>query len=271
MTFKLPEMPQGGWASAARWTAIITLGVCVSAVIGSKIIDDMLGMPLSDADVIRAVVLSIALSIPVVGFLTIKIQQLHLANEKLHKFAVTDSLTGWLNRAAFAERVEAELRAAAARSEAVSSALLVIDIDHFKIINDTFGHQKGDEALRSVTRAMGQGLREHDICGRLGGEEFGVFLYDVDAQSAWQLAERCRETVDEMLFIADGQYHAISVSIGVCMVTDTRNFAMLYRDADKKLYRAKATGRNRVVTALDGYDGPEPGHKVPSEVQRLVA
>lgn len=128
-------------------------------------------------------------------------------------------------------------------------AFFLLDIDHFKHVNDTYGHQAGDEVLRQVARLVKSTLREYDILGRIGGEEFGIFLAETSRDTAVEVAERLRQQIaDEKLHI-DGRELRITLSVGIALARDKANFEQLYADADTALYQAKHSGRNKVVVA----------------------
>lgn len=163
----------------------------------------------------------------------------------IHQLANTDALTGVFNRRHFFERAQAEFqRAHRYRHEL---AVLVFDVDFFKKLNDTYGHQVGDRALQAVAQASRQQLRNTDVLARLGGEEFAVLLPETSLANAAQLAERLRLAL-AYLTLADGQQPIqLTASFGVSawQEADADVEAMLHR-ADSEMYRAKQTGRNRV-------------------------
>ncbi|ARJ66321.1 response regulator [Magnetospirillum sp. ME-1] len=169
----------------------------------------------------------------------------HMA--ELEELASRDSLTGVANRRHFEHLAGLELDHA--RRMGRSFALLALDIDHFKRINDTWGHAAGDEALKSFANACRMGLREYDILGRVGGEEFAVALPNTGPDGARVIAERLRAAVAELVVHpAKGQFFDLTVSIGVAQLRDTdTGIATMLERADQALYRAKNGGRNRVV------------------------
>jgi len=168
--------------------------------------------------------------------------QLAAAHRLLAEKASRDDMTGFLNRESFFAALEA------ARREPFRGSLLIIDADHFKSINDRFGHLAGDEALLHIAAAIRRGVREGDILGRIGGEEFGVFLTGAAASEAAGIAERIRAEVEKIRFLPeDGQVVALGVSIGGTICSPQAPLSELIRCADGCLYRAKARGRNRVV------------------------
>lgn len=170
----------------------------------------------------------------------------HLEME-LKRQAMTDGLTGLMNRRYFVLRAEEELKRA--QRYKGFCALLVIDIDHFKTVNDTYGHAVGDEALRQVTKVLHAALRDTDLIGRIGGEEFAVLLLEARAQEGAPIAERLRRAVCTQHFMTDtGQAVMLSISIGFTESLGAEDsLSNLMVRADRALYRAKAEGRNRVV------------------------
>jgi len=174
---------------------------------------------------------------------------------ELRHLATTDPLTGVANRRSFLERLEIEQ--SRIRRFGVLGALLMLDIDHFKKVNDTFGHTIGDSVLRQLCDLHGQWLRDIDLMGRLGGEEFGILLPGTDVAGALQVAERFRCEVANMPFQGDSGRIAVTVSIGVTRIdpTDAGPESVLAR-ADVALYTAKLRGRNRVEANCPGADEP---------------
>lgn len=160
--------------------------------------------------------------------------------------ALTDLLTGLPNRRGFSEQVHrAFLRAKAAHEHL---ALLVMDVDHFKNINDRYGHAAGDQALVSFAVCVSACLRESDIAGRIGGEEFAVLLRTTDLQGAMQAAERIRMAVARTPVAYGLHQISLTVSIGVASTQEgLPDLDAFFRLADRRLYQAKEDGRNRVV------------------------
>jgi diguanylate cyclase len=192
------------------------------------------------------VFLPMALAGPALYVLTSKIRQLALAQDRLTILASTDSLTAVLNRGAFTMLVDAYLKQASAQNDAMRGALLVIDADHFKDINDNYGHDRGDEALRLIAQGIKGVLRGADIVGRIGGEEFGVFLPGSNVEHAVGVAERIRTAIVAVDFRPDGERRPLSVSVGGATFARRIGFSELYRIADQRLYAAKHSGRNRI-------------------------
>ncbi|WP_095086200.1 GGDEF domain-containing protein [Mesorhizobium sophorae] len=179
-------------------------------------------------------------------FLMWKIRQLAIAQRDLSIVAATDSLTAVLNRGAFSMLVEAYLEQTRKQEQAHSGALLIIDADHFKSINDRHGHDCGDQALKLIAQAIKGQLRGGDIVGRIGGEEFGVFLPGVDPSHSWVVAESIRRRIREMDFSPGGRPCPLSVSIGGTSFTGPTTFEEIFVAADRRLYAAKSNGRDQV-------------------------
>ena len=166
---------------------------------------------------------------------------------QLRHMATTDGLTGALNHAQFLLSGQLELERV--RQQDQPLALLMLDIDHFKLINDQYGHLTGDEALKHFVVQLRAGMRAIDLLGRLGGEEFAIVLPAISGEAARQVAERLRARVAATPLLLDGQTIGITVSIGLAMARDADGMLeqMLAR-ADARLYAAKNSGRNRVVS-----------------------
>src|SRR6187402_1097079 len=169
--------------------------------------------------------------------------------ELRHKTAaMTDPLTGLLNRRAFLQDAETLLGQQIARDRPI--AVLLIDLDHFKSINDRFGHTAGDKVLQIFAKTARAGLRQTDLVGRLGGEEFTVVLADASVDNAYLVADRLRRSFAGDAAVIDGEALHATASIGVSVIVDPRqDLARLITLADQALYLAKARGRNRVEVA----------------------
>ncbi|MCC2617682.1 diguanylate cyclase [Aestuariibacter halophilus] len=170
--------------------------------------------------------------------------RLKRSNEKLHHLALTDELTQLANRRSFVESVESEL-ARCQRSEGFVT-MVVMDLDYFKNINDQYGHHGGDEVLVHVAKSLKQALRQYDIVGRIGGEEFAIFLGQTDAVTSLEVAERVRALIAQTPLHYEGREIYLTASLGMtCRPCDV-GFEQLYAEADEALYMAKGRGRNRV-------------------------
>jgi diguanylate cyclase (GGDEF)-like protein len=178
--------------------------------------------------------------------LTLLAQSFESMRARLGEQIGTDPLTGCLNRRAFETRLRTELRQAKRRANTL--AVLAIDLDHFKTINDTHGHPFGDLVLSGLANIMKETARDTDAVARLGGDEFIVVLPDTGWEGALTFAERIRRRVDETTFSTPRASMRITISIGVALArgTDPISAAALMQEADQSLYKAKSGGRNRV-------------------------
>jgi two-component system, cell cycle response regulator len=171
---------------------------------------------------------------------------------RLLRAGITDFLTGWHNRRYLQQRLKEEL--ARAQRRAGTIACLMIDIDHFKAVNDGYGHLAGDNALKEVAQRVNEQIRSMDTAARFGGDELAILLPDASAAEAARLAERIREVIAAVPFALTAEVErTLTVSVGVAALspgrheTDLKAVAdRLLADADAALYRAKAMGRNRV-------------------------
>lgn len=224
------------------------------AIIASAALMMVIGMPLAiyrltvAGDLPRAQsiafgVHSCAYALVALGFLAsvlIEYQQ-HLSH-----LATEDPLTGLLNRRGLDDTLFVSL--AHAQRKGLSTTAVMVDIDHFKQINDSFGHQSGDQVLQQVARTLDRMSRNSDVVARVGGEEFLMVLPDTDTASARVLAERVRLAIGEHPLVVNGQRIPITVSLGVASVTGEVDLDNLSREADRALYLAKRGGRNRVAS-----------------------
>ncbi len=191
----------------------------------------------------------------ILGMLTDQSRRQNFLLEKtLEQQATKDGLTGVANRRFFLELASREFLRAHRYHKHLS--LLLIDIDHFKAINDSYGHAVGDQALVALTELICRVVRHTDIVGRIGGEEFAVLLTETDRSGAECVAERLRVAVADMkLTIPEGTIE-FTVSVGVAVATtDYKDIQDLLQTADAALYQAKRRGRNCVVIAKNRYDG----------------
>jgi len=162
--------------------------------------------------------------------------------QELEHLTITDALTGIGNRRYFQTKIEEECARASRYNNTLS--LIVFDIDHFKDVNDEYGHSVGDEVLKEYTKLIASHLRENDIFCRIGGEEFIVLLLHVDAKGALKIAEKLREEIQKSQKVVP-----ITMSFGVSEYIYAESEESLFKRADKALYKAKELGRNRVELA----------------------
>ena len=167
----------------------------------------------------------------------------------MQTYKTQDPLTDALNRRAFVIELEKEVGYARRHGEPLS--LLMFDVDHFKRVNDSFGHVVGDRVLRAIAGQVREVKRQEDVFARFGGEEFIILLRATDAEGAFLLAERVRRSVENLQIECDGKPVTCTISIGVATLGEGAHGAEALVDlADKRLYRAKARGRNRTESDL---------------------
>jgi len=164
--------------------------------------------------------------------------------------ARTDFLTGLFNRRHWVELVERELLRSMRYQRPLT--LLMMDIDHFKLVNDTWGHRVGDQVLQQISNVIRETLRNVDIFGRIGGEEFAASLIETDELSAIAVAERLRAAVADAVVVLEGRARVgVTISIGVSGLNGREiRFDHLMNEADQALYRAKQAGRNCVMASI---------------------
>lgn len=166
---------------------------------------------------------------------------------RLNRLARQDPLTRVANRRALSEAGQKAM--GRARRQGTPLAVLMIDVDHFKAVNDRWGHGTGDRLLTAVAGAIGGALRSSDLLGRVGGEEFAVLLPEAGMDAATGVAERIRKTVEALVVDSDQGPVTCTISAGVAQFDTQPHWDRLIDDADRALYRAKTGGRNRVETA----------------------
>jgi len=172
---------------------------------------------------------------------------LHRLITRIGQLTSTDTLTGALNRRALQQRL-VELQAQVRRGRPLS--LLMVDVDHFKRVNDSLGHAAGDAALVHLTELLRQGIRDVDVLGRMGGEEFCLLLPDTPLAAAVEVAERLRARLQANPFVWQGRSQTLTASFGLAAGnSDDASGRIGLGLADAQLYQAKAQGRNRVCAA----------------------
>ena len=171
--------------------------------------------------------------------------------DHLRTLATIDGLTGVYNRRYFLALAEAEWNRS--RRYHRPLALLMIDIDHFKAVNDRYGHDVGDQVIAGVAKICMDGKRHSDVVGRMGGEEFAVLLPETSSAEAAVVAERLRIAVSMLVLPIGDPTPSVSISVGVSDARDASQIADFLKQADLALYEAKRTGRNRVALAKKSF------------------
>ncbi|MGB0895062.1 MAG: diguanylate cyclase [Parashewanella sp.] len=176
--------------------------------------------------------------------------QLNNVNQRLEHLSQTDELTQLHNRRHWQHCMEREFERF--NRYQTPSSLVMIDIDHFKKINDQYGHQVGDIVIQRVAHIITQALRDTDCAGRYGGEEFAVVLANTEAQDALSFTERLRKKVEALELNIDNNIIKVTISLGICdLSANTKESVTWLSNADKALYRAKLNGRNRSIIFRD--------------------
>jgi len=193
--------------------------------------------------------------------------ELRALNKKLTHKAQYDAMTGLPNRETFFDRME-EVRACNDQS-----ILLMIDVDHFKNINDSYGHLIGDQALILMSKALRRILRKDDLVGRIGGEEFGILLPDTSESEGQIIGEMIRHEIEATPFEPhEGIRHVITISIGLTSAAPHHERANLLRNSDTALFAAKRRGRNQVVMYEPGMRSkPRPFYDAAQDAKQEVA
>jgi diguanylate cyclase (GGDEF)-like protein len=284
-----PASPGQTLVRATVWTLLVILAVLVRSVLNKAMI--MTAVKATDPGAtirtevfareplyndVAEICISVLVTYGVVGnpllapaaLPVVTLLQRSLRHAQLLTDSRADSKTGLLNAATWERESAAEVTRAVRTRSPLAVALL--DIDRFKVINDTYGHLVGDQVLKEIARTLSSMLREYDLAGRFGGEEFSLLLPQTRAVDAFRIAERVRANIAGLSIIAPGatggeRVH-VTVSIGVAALDSgsVRKLAELMAAADAALYRAKAGGRDQVqmistTRGLSAISGPEPG------------
>lgn len=178
--------------------------------------------------------------------------ELEATYRRIHETSIRDHLTRVFNRREFSRVADAALERAQRNHLPIS--LIMLDIDHFKAINDTYGHPSGDLALVKVAECLGSGLRANDVLARYGSEEFAILLPDTDCKTIIAIAERLRASLEQLeINVGEDKTIRLTASLGIsCAPGDGTSFDTLLAAADKRLYRAKQGGRNRIAFGEPG-------------------
>ena len=174
-------------------------------------------------------------------------ESLSVRSLSLEHAAVTDGLTGMYNRRYFDDALAEYLNAFGRIDKPIG--MIILDLDHFKIVNDTHGHDVGDEVLRQVAECLQVFTRYHDVLARLGGEEFAILSPNITEHQLYNLADRIRQAVSQLRIRNGNVTLKVTVSAGLAIWNGVESGEELYRRADKQLYEAKRQGRNRVCAA----------------------
>lgn len=248
IAFPIPALLWCALSYSLFFTVVLTLLVCIAKMIDVSVGTPALPIPTSFIDT----TMSLRFGITLLALGPLTVASINLARDELLRkldYAVNhDALTDALTRSAFMNRAN-EILAARSWGHPPSAAVLMLDIDYFKQVNDRYGHAAGDKTLVAFASTVGSALRSGDILGRLGGEEFAVLLRNIGQDHATAIAERLRAKTENLaIALADGQIVRVTVSIGMtCWSHPTdASLEQLLSLADQALYQAKASGRNQV-------------------------
>jgi diguanylate cyclase len=225
--------------------AVLALAGCVGgALVFNFILFRAAGLPFLWTGVVSAVVVALAIATPLLVFAARREQVLAGLRLKLNRASSVDHLTDCLDGTTFSALADA-FRGISGRKPGRRGALLIIDVDHFTEVNTRFGRSWGDEVLRVVSKVVRSSVRSGDLVGRLGGEEFGVFLPGAQRNNAEDIAERIRNAIADTLFEPGGRRCLLTVSVGGVVFEDQLIFDELVEAAEEQLHSAKRNGRNR--------------------------
>ena len=241
--------------------SVVTAAIALSGILAlARVVKSILALTQMHTDVSTPTTLingasstaQLFLSLSVIAVLIWSVGFSLMMNDKvsahLLQLATHDPMTQTLTRSTF--MLLAENAYGRSCRQGVGGAMLMADLDHFKTINDTFGHQAGDEALKAFTQNAKAALRKTDIIARYGGEEFVIFLPDTDKKHALEIAERIRQATYAHPLLTEKGLHQVTVSIGVaCSLDPELKLDTLINSADQAMYQAKNTGRNKVCDA----------------------
>jgi diguanylate cyclase (GGDEF)-like protein len=251
-----------GYVLFPRWLALGGVGLYLALTIGAAVIHaeqlcpslDALMPPsplfaMDRAEILRASISSLILAALTFAIIAWVVDRWRDREARYERLASTDALTGLRNRRSFVELAEREL--ARARRYNAEVALVLIDLDHFKLVNDRHGHQAGDRVLANTAAILARELRDLDVIARHGGEEFAMLLPQTGTAGAVEVAERARRRLAEAVVTIDGAAIRITASMGVAAIAGPGATSLddLLRRADAALYRAKGAGRDRVEVA----------------------
>lgn len=219
------------------------------AILPLKLEDRVIGAIVVASDQPNALPREEARNVQLLGALAATSLEMMWEMEEVSRRARTDALTGLANRRAFDEQLEHLLAQSDRFGHQVS--LILADVDNFKTVNDTWGHEVGDIVLQSIARTLAEGVRAVDVCSRFGGEEIAILLPQTSLQGAAELADRLRKAVEAKPIMAQGNEISVTVSCGVsCYPDGVLTKEALFAAADRALYEAKSAGRNCVKAAV---------------------
>lgn len=237
----------GNWAPIVRYSLLGTTACAAVAVAAAAILFQGQG-EMFWRGIVGAGVVASLVAAPLFAMVASERRKLAALKSEVSRLSSVDSLTSCLHSGVFANLIDA-FRSNSGAGGRRQGALLVVEIDDFRAINSKFGHAWGDEVLKSVAGTIKASVRSGDLVGRIGGEEFGIFLPGTSRENAERVAERIRGSVSDTVLEPGGRKLPLSVSVGAVLFEDQLEFDDLFREADDRLAEAKARGRNRIEFA----------------------
>ena len=245
-------MPSDKWRlSTLKSIGLIQAVVLAGVELAVVVFYGHLGMERLISELAISAVISTIVGVPVIAFVVYQRERLKTLADRLLHLSSTDQMTGLLNRQTFLERLDLHLFETGKKKSA--GVFAYIDADHFKSINDRFGHAVGDRVIVLLAKHLRENARKEDLCARLGGEEFALFLKGADLAEAAVIADRLRREVELSGLKLGVPGLSISVSIGLAAHRAGMGALLTMQEADRSLYAAKHDGRNAVVIELQRY------------------
>lgn len=236
------------WAPIVRYSLLGTTACTAAAVAAAAILFHGQAEGTFWRAVIGGGAVAALVAAPLFALIANERRKFMALKSEVSRLSSVDALTSCLNGSVFASLIDA-FRGGSSASGRRQGALLVVDIDDFRAINARFGHAWGDEVLKIVAGTIKSSVRAGDLVGRIGGEEFGVFLPGASRENAERVAERIRGSISDTILEPGGRNCPLTVSVGAVLFEDQLEFDELFRKADGRLSEAKARGRNRVEFA----------------------
>ena len=247
-------LKNGGWAILVRTLLLLVAIVFFTQAVNGYFFSDLTGSE-RIVDMILTAKITLIVAVPFVLYVVVLHARADLAIDYFKTLSRTDPLTGLLNRRAFIDLLKKKKRRQF-NQPFDNDALLVIDLDHFKNVNDRFGHEAGDAILQQVAELFRANLRSDDVIARFGGEEFAVALSRIRISETQKVAQRLRRAVEDHAFSYEGQDIRMTASIGLSRYTNGQKLESALREADLLTYQSKKEGRNRVSCVPEQFNIP---------------
>lgn len=261
------------WFVPAGRLFVIIVGCVAGALVFNYLLFRAAGLPYIWTGVVSAAFIAAVIATPLLAYGVRRQHELAGLKLRLNQVSSADHLTSLLDGAVFTALVDTFRATAEGKPGGRHGALLIIDVDHFRKVNARFGRSWGDEALRVIADVIRASVRSGDLVGRLGGEEFGIFLPNARRENADEVAERVRKVIADTLFEPGGRRCLLTVSVGGIVFEDQLVFDELVEAAEEQLVLAKRNGRNRSsIAAMAGGRGELPSdHRVSSAGNQITA